>query len=182
MPRSTAPRKQRRRIHHDAAPHHTRRPFIIRGYREPDSLLATAVDGLLSMHNETLNVWTHLLGAVYFASAVPRVLENVASQGGGDVDTGVFLLFLACAQAQMLSSATYHMLNSVSAAWGDLLLKLDVVGIIAMILGSFTVGLYNGFRCQRTYFCEATSLIRRHTHRHTHTHTHTTLLLLQTST
>eukprot|EP00928_Gymnodinium_smaydae_P078927 TRINITY_DN6297_c0_g2_i2.p1 TRINITY_DN6297_c0_g2~~TRINITY_DN6297_c0_g2_i2.p1 ORF type:complete len:109 (+),score=13.54 TRINITY_DN6297_c0_g2_i2:113-439(+) len=45
-------------------PEYQRRPYILEFYR----LQTPQFSHLFDVHNETLNVWTHLLGAAYFVS------------------------------------------------------------------------------------------------------------------
>ena len=45
--------------------HSMRSPYITSGYR-PTLSLASCVRSILVIHNETVNIWTHLLGFCYF--------------------------------------------------------------------------------------------------------------------
>lgn len=53
-------------------------------------------------------------------------------------------------------STIYHLLRCVSPAWDDFLLRIDIVGIVVMVMGSFAVGLHTGFRCRPALLCEPT--------------------------
>jgi hypothetical protein len=35
----------------------------------------------------------------------------------------------------------------MSSSWDDFLLRVDVAGVVAMIAGSYAVGMHNGFFC-----------------------------------
>lgn len=122
-------------------------------------------------------MWTHLLGLVWFTVELPWVLDRVSAQGGGFADAVCFFLFIACAQFQMFArcvtpgpgerdgrgrrqperpparSTAYHLLRCVSPTWDDFLLRVDIVGIVVMVMGSFAVGLHTGFRCRPAYLC-----------------------------
>lgn len=208
-----------------------------------------------------LNIWSHLLGFIYFAWMTPRVIDSTCcirhlgilttacvkleasfrvykpavlaastlferalcnaalrSRGGTDDDVFYHVLYLSCAMLQMGArcvaaemcaaplhllqpsrqthsrisciydsthlcqaynsqfachemprigpvrfgfppncSTVYHIFRCMSTWWDDTLLRLDLVGIIAMIFGSVAVGLHNGFYCkpelQRTSAC-----------------------------
>ena len=84
--------------------HHARLRSIalVAGYRVGEDVW-TAACGLFTLHNETLNVWTHLLGLVWFSAELPWVLERVQAHGGGWADTLCFALFIGCAQFQMFA-------------------------------------------------------------------------------
>ena len=45
----------------------------------------------------------------------------------------------------MLTSTCYHVFRCMSAEWEAFLLRLDIVGVVVMILGSYGIALYNGF-------------------------------------
>ena len=45
--------------------HSMRSPFITSGYR-PALSLTSCAKSILALHNETINIWTHLLGFCYF--------------------------------------------------------------------------------------------------------------------
>ena len=53
----------------DSAPNHVRVPQIRKFYRVPLTT-CDAVMGIFSLHNQTVNVWTHLAGFLYFAYAL----------------------------------------------------------------------------------------------------------------
>lgn len=119
-------RRHRKVVHRDLAPDHARvdfithgawhfgaarasvrcgrspRPLCTSGYRVGEDVW-TAACGLFTLHNETLNVWTHLLGLVWFSAELPWVLERVQAHGGGWADTLCFALFIGCAQFQMFA-------------------------------------------------------------------------------
>lgn len=48
----------------------------------------------------------------------------------------------------LLCSTIYHLLRCVSRDWDDFLLRIDIVGIVVMVMGSFIVSLNTGFRCR----------------------------------
>jgi len=51
----------------------------------------------------------------------------------------------------MGSSTIYHTVRCISPWHDSVFLRLDVAGITAMILGSYLVGLHQGFHCQPLY-------------------------------
>lgn len=119
-------------------------PHVKYGYRE-SSRVWDAVVSLFTLHNQTLNIWTHLLGFWYFASWTPTILRQLLEDHATWADIAFFAVFVLCAQFQMLSSAVYHLLAYVSEEWDRFFLRMDVAGIILMIFGSFAIGLHNGF-------------------------------------
>lgn len=124
-------------------------PAIIRGYRPISNSYTSSILSILSLHNETVNIWTHLLGAVGFTLAGLWLREVIApryeSASGSDVL--VFACFFGGAAVCLGMSATYHTLCNHSekvAKWGN---KLDYTGIVFLIVGSYVPALYYGLFC-----------------------------------
>ncbi|KAK4158072.1 hemolysin-III related-domain-containing protein [Chaetomidium leptoderma] len=125
-------------------------PSILHGYRQTSNSLSASLGSLLYLHNESVNIWTHLVGAVVFllggAYLHGLVAPRYASATPGDVLA--FACFFAGAFACLGMSATYHTLCNHSAEvakWGN---KLDYTGIVFLIVGSFVPALWYGFFCR----------------------------------
>ncbi|KAM0247784.1 hypothetical protein ACHAP5_003792 [Fusarium lateritium] len=123
--------------------------FILSGYRQSQNSYAHSFRSLFYMHNESVNIWSHLLGAIVFlasAAYVDRVIRpRYASASSTDVL--VFACFFGGAVVCLGMSATFHTLLNHSATvakWGN---KLDYTGIVALIVGSYVPALYYGFFC-----------------------------------
>ncbi|KAI0487152.1 mPR-like GPCR protein [Xylaria cf. heliscus] len=132
---------------------HQDNPFIRHGYR-PISRSATAcLKSLAFLHNETLNIYTHLIPAAAALFVGEAWILSYLRQRYVDVgasDYGIFAFLLSAAAACLGISSAYHTLMShsreVEARW----LRLDFVGIIILIVGSFVSGIYVGFWCEWT--------------------------------
>lgn len=119
---------------------------------------------LFYWHNESGNVYTHLIGALaivavciaFFASIAP----SVASTDWRDLL--VFGCFYCGAVTCLGLSTTYHLCcchsQKVLLTW----IKADYIGIVALIIGSFIPALYYGFYCSLVlkivYICAITLL------------------------
>jgi len=124
--------------------------FIRSGYRAESNSYVGSFRSLGWLHNESVNIWSHLLGAVYFLVAGvylhALVAPRYASAAGSDVL--VFAAFFAGALCCLGMSATYHALCNHSPAvarWGN---KLDYTGIVFLIVGSYVPALYYGLFCR----------------------------------
>lgn len=123
--------------------------------RRLGSVLSTAIRDKVTNKraDETVNVWTHLLGAVIF-SALGAIAysfyETVIAPRYATAkweDWLVFGCFFAGAFLCLGMSATYHALCNHSpevAKWGN---KLDYTGIVCLIMGSYMPAMYYGFYC-----------------------------------
>lgn len=136
--------------------------YVEYGYR-PNSSFYQAFTSLLSWHNETMNIWSHLIGfACAFAAAITFVYEQYVSPipgtDGADAVVTVegtdgrverFLLgsFIFCASACLLLSTIYHWFQCLSPDFSSHLLRLDLTGIALLVGSSYFPAVYFGFYC-----------------------------------
>jgi len=157
--------KSRRLLHWDHLPHWRRdNHYIHTGYRPSTASFLDSILSLSYLHNESVNIWSHLVGAVISLSGAfflyhvihPRYDSASAS------DVLVFACFFTGAVACLGMSATYHTISNHSepiARWGN---KLDYSGIVCMIVGSYVPCLYYGMFCEpwlMTVYLYAVSLL-----------------------
>ena len=126
--------------------------YIKSGYRQTSNSYWHSFASLGYLHNESVNIWTHLLGAVGFM-AVGVFLHGVVAhryESASKSDILVISCFFTGAFLCLGTSAAYHTLCNHSpevAKWGN---KLDYTGIVFLIVGSYVPALYYGFFCQPT--------------------------------
>lgn len=119
---------------------------------------------LLDIHNETVNIHTHLLGSI---TVLPYLVDHLLLHSSDHPtlrwqDTFHFTVFLVSAAVCLGFSATYHTLSchsrKISKRWN----QLDYVGIVFLIVGSNFPAIYYGFYCdqflQWFYICVSTFL------------------------
>jgi adiponectin receptor len=121
-------------------------PYVLKGYRVNHSFV-DACRSLFSLHADTLNVWTHALGLLWFLLETPRALDQLHSNGSSFADLACFSVFIACAIFQMGSSASYHLFRCIGQEVEASLLRADIMGILSMILGSWVLAISQGFNC-----------------------------------
>lgn len=123
--------------------------YILSGYRQSSNSYLGSFKSLFWLHNESVNIWTHLLGCLTFpliglflySIVAPRYPTATSS------DIVVFCCFFGGAAVCLGMSATYHALCNHSpdvAKWGN---KLDYSGIVALIVGSYVPALYYALFC-----------------------------------
>ncbi|KAK5016827.1 hypothetical protein LTR16_003060 [Cryomyces antarcticus] len=124
--------------------------YIHSGYRPESNSYKKSAASLSYLHNETVNIYTHLLGAMlavtssvflYFV-AVPRYKTATTE------DVRVFACFFLGATACLGMSATYHTISNHSHAVAKFGNKLDYLGIVFLIWGSFVPSIYYGFSAE----------------------------------
>ncbi|KAK7398472.1 hypothetical protein QQX98_012159 [Neonectria punicea] len=124
--------------------------YIVTGYRQSQSSYAHSLRSLFYLHNESVNIWSHLLGAIVFLATGAYIYYVVywRYESASPADVFVFACFFGGAVACLGMSATFHALSNHSemvAKWGN---KLDYTGIVALIVGSYFPALYYGFFCK----------------------------------
>jgi adiponectin receptor len=145
------------------------RDGILYGYRKESNWKQTFFT-LFSMHNETMNIWTHLIGFsftfcaiiyyfidkdILFSFAYPFIL-NVSNDFQFNNDVFIthspygpvyFFAFIISASICLLFSTIYHWFSCMSPKHHDDLLYLDVTGVALLVGSSYFPAIYIGFYC-----------------------------------
>ena len=124
--------------------------YIRSGYRHPSNSYLGSAASLGYLHNESVNIWTHLVGAVL--AALSGVMMYCAIQPrfvmADEKDVMVFSCFFFGAVGCMGMSATYHTISNHSESVARFGNRLDYMGIILLIWGSFIPSIYYGFSAE----------------------------------
>ncbi|EMD89343.1 hypothetical protein COCC4DRAFT_32116 [Bipolaris maydis ATCC 48331] len=138
--------------------------YIQTGYRAQSNSYSKSWKSLGYLHNETVNIYTHLIGALLAAVAGIALYFTLGPRYATATteDVWAFGCFFAGAVACLGMSGTYHTIQNHShevAVWGN---KLDYLGIVFLIWGSFVPVLYYAFRdepeLRKTYWAMITTL------------------------
>jgi adiponectin receptor len=134
----------------EIAPWQQDNAYITSGYRPQSNSYAKSWRSLLYIHNETVNIYTHLLGAIifFFTSYYMYGELKPRYETATKEDVYAFACFFAGAVACLGMSGTYHTIQNHShevAIWGN---KLDYLGIVFLIWGSFVPVLYYAFQAE----------------------------------
>jgi adiponectin receptor len=102
---------------------------------------------LAYLHNETVNIWTHLLGSITAILTSIYLYKSLKPRydSANQEDMVVFSCFFFGAASCLGMSATFHTICNHSpevARWGN---QLDYLGIVCLIWGSFIPSIYYGF-------------------------------------
>lgn len=129
-------------------PVHQKVPFILHGYRpEPEStcgLLKT----IFTVHNETGNIWTHLLGFFYIVLLMVEVVEEMLLADSLERGESLWVLSLILATAFcLLCSCIYHLCNCTGRNVKECMYRMDLTGIAALISVSYFSGIGLAFHC-----------------------------------
>ena len=136
-------------------PWHQDNEHIRHGYRRTtgSARLCLASWSPRQLHNESLNIYTHLMPALvflYLLFTFPSYLQTHYPQVTS-ADQWVFGIFLGSAAVCFGLSAGFHTLLCHSERVGRLWLMLDYAGIVVLTLGDFVSGVYVGFWCEKEF-------------------------------
>ncbi|XP_061111021.1 progestin and adipoQ receptor family member VII, a [Conger conger] len=121
-------------------PRFFRERHIHSGYRPLHQPWRYYLLSLFRRHNETLNVWTHLLGALLVLVLTGRLAETV--DFAGDPHAWPLLVLLLSSLAYMSLSATAHLLAGRSEFCHFAFFFLDYVGVAQYQYGSAAAHFY----------------------------------------
>lgn len=146
-------------LHWDDLPHWQRdNHHIHTGYRPASFSFLLSFQSLTYLHNETVNIYSHLLPALVAIPAailLHRALKP-RYETATEADILAFGCFFAGAAFCLGMSATYHTISNHSPLVARIGNALDYIGIVGLIVGSFIPSIYYGFYCmpdlQRFYW------------------------------
>ncbi|KAH7083743.1 hemolysin-III related-domain-containing protein [Paraphoma chrysanthemicola] len=124
--------------------------YIVRGYRPLSYSYLQSLYSLLYVHNQTVNIYTHLCGFLFFSLTAYQFSTQLISgyHTVSHKDTVVFSAFFAGVGVCLGFSSAFHTFSNHSQATCQQWLVLDFMGIICLIAGSWLPAVYYGFYCQ----------------------------------
>ncbi|KAF7951666.1 hypothetical protein EAE96_006965 [Botrytis aclada] len=138
--------------------------YILTGYRPETKSSLRSFRSVFHLHNETINIHCHLLGAVLFALLPIYIYHTLLPRynDAATADLVVFALFFGGVAVCFGLSFLYHTLNNHSHQTAAFWIELDYLGIVALMWGSTVATIYHGFICdvklQRIYWSMITLL------------------------
>ncbi|CAL8334045.1 unnamed protein product [Arctogadus glacialis] len=123
-------------------------PYITDGYRAylPSRL---CIKSLFILSNETVNMWSHLLGfLLFFLLGAYNMAAVLPAIGASREDFVIYCICIFCFQLCMLCSVGYHVFcchrsEKTSRRW----MALDYAGLSIGILGCYVPGVFYAFYC-----------------------------------
>ncbi|XP_074604117.1 adiponectin receptor protein-like [Brevipalpus obovatus] len=119
-------------------------PFILTGYRAINKNYHVYIKSIFIFHNETLNIWSHMIASLYFF----RLIGEIGESRGPFCrikNRAPMLAFLLSAFLGFGISAVYHTWSPLSERARTLLVKLDYVGITNLVTNGFVAWIYYSF-------------------------------------
>ncbi|KAL6459639.1 hypothetical protein MHYP_G00313980 [Metynnis hypsauchen] len=136
-------------IPHDVLPDWLKdNDFLLHGHRPPMPSFRACFKSIFRIHTETGNIWTHLLGCLFFLCLgivyMFRPNMSFVAPFQEKIVIGMFFLgAILCLSFSWLFHTVYCHSEGVSRVFS----KLDYSGIAFLIMGSFVPWLYYSFYC-----------------------------------
>lgn len=123
--------------------------YITDGHRPQITSLKSCFKSIFSIHAETGNIWTHLVGALIFLGLIIFYLQRPADDFIEPVqEKAVVVTFYVSAFLCLSFSTVFHTLGCNSEDTCLFCGRLDYTGIAILITGSFLPWVYYSFYCE----------------------------------
>jgi adiponectin receptor len=99
------------------------------------------------MHNETTNIWSHLIGFICMSVAGINVSIDLFSKGTSLSEIFAIELYIFSACSCLLLSTIYHWFGCLSEQCHHCFLRFDLTGVALLVSGSFLPGVFYGIKC-----------------------------------
>jgi len=121
-------------------------PHILTGYR-PALDYIDCLRSIVRIHNETVNIWSHLLGFIFFTVALVQQFSSNTLKPAHWKDEASRTLQIFSYQVCMLASALFHTFLCHSPGVTKFWLSCDRAGILFSIFGTYIRILATIFPC-----------------------------------
>ncbi|KAJ9144125.1 Adiponectin receptor protein 1 [Pleurostoma richardsiae] len=131
--------------------------YILTGYRLASYSYLISATSIFRLHNETVNIWSHTLGALLFAALFVKFLVLASFHDGRHFAdaTAVGVYFVGVIVCFVLST-TFHTFSDHSPHIHRFGNELDHLGIVLVMWGTGVSGAHFAFYChaaiRNTYF------------------------------
>lgn len=131
---------------------HDNNEWILHGYRPISDSSRASFRSWWYLHNETVNIYSHLIPAIVFLLGEWYILRYLTGKYSEVTSTDfvAFSLFILTATFCYASSAVYHTLMNHSYTMDLFCHRLNMLGIGAFIVGDIFLGVYIVFWCETT--------------------------------
>lgn len=125
-------------------PDHHKEISIITGYRQRLEY-QDCIKSIFKLHNETVNIWTHLLGFMFFFCLMIKDICWSQEHIRDSTDYSATVLQLLTYQGCMLSSSLFHTMSCHDSrpSWQ----RLDHASILIALYGTYVRVIINNFQC-----------------------------------
>ena len=125
--------------------------YILTGYRPGNTSYSRCFRSLSNAHNETCNIYTHLIGALVLPLVAINTFQALSKaryphvSGMDYVTLGIFFFSAECC---LVFSTAFHLVGCHSRTVEQFWLRMDLLGIVAVTVGTSVPGIYYVFACE----------------------------------
>jgi adiponectin receptor len=120
--------------------------YICSGYRKASYSSYRSIRDIITLHNETVNIWSHLSAAILFSIYLMQFLVECDDLS---MNVVVVLIFFLGVITRFTLSSISHLLSNHSKKVMDWTQRLDHLGMVLVIWGSAISFTHFGFYCNR---------------------------------
>ena len=137
--------------------------FILAYYRPASYSYFHSLASLCWLHNQTVNIYSHLIGSVVFITCSYWFHRELVAryESASKTDIFVFDVFFLGAISCLALSTAFHAFANHSAEVYHVWLVCDMLGILCLTTGSFLPGVFYGFYCEPEVVLIYWSMVRR---------------------
>jgi len=132
------------------APDYMKEVGITSGYRQKLSYTSCLTSCFL-LHNETVNIWSHLIGFATFLYCLATLILNPPPGANSFIDLIPLYTQLITYQVCLLSSALFHTFSCHSEQTHKTWLQTDHFGIVVALFGTYMSIINNVFHCHQDW-------------------------------
>ncbi|XP_015117115.1 progestin and adipoQ receptor family member 3 isoform X3 [Diachasma alloeum] len=125
----------------------THNPYILNGYRGCKTK-KLCVESAFWWTNETINIWSHVLGFLFFFGLTCHDLYFVDASY---TDKAIALFSSINFQIALISSTIYHTFSCRNDKIYNCLLTVDMLGISLSLLAIYLTGIHFSFTCYENH-------------------------------
>ncbi|KAI0383100.1 HlyIII-domain-containing protein [Hypomontagnella monticulosa] len=120
--------------------------FILTGYRQASYSYFNSMRSIFAIHNETANIWSHLLGAAFFMSVLYQYLElGMNSKEIRTQDVVALSVYNLSVTVCFVLSTIFHTFSDHSQEMHKFGNELDHLGIVLVMWGTGISGTHFAF-------------------------------------
>lgn len=125
--------------------------FVFTGYRPSSMSVMSCTTSIFAIHNETVNIWTHTIGAAVWMFTMDATLSLLKTKGHASEQTLAItrLCHIMCI-AMPVASSVFHTYNCIGETAYTFLLRTDIVGIHSLMFARTMMEAYLVFYCEPT--------------------------------
>ncbi|KAI8144152.1 hemolysin-III related-domain-containing protein [Fennellomyces sp. T-0311] len=122
--------------------------YVLTGYRPPSGSFPSCIRSIAEIHNESMNIWTHLFGVAFTMLLFIHYLSDDKWNYLSRASYAPLSVYFICCICCLACSSVFHTFASHSKEVAATCHCIDYAGIILQGTGSWLPSLYYYFYCE----------------------------------